>query len=98
MIVGSPTQGGKATPLITEFLNNSLESIIKDIKVATFDTRMSTKFVGIFGYAADKLAGIMKKKGASIISSKGFFVNVKENSLKEGELDRVTIWAEGLLK
>ena len=97
LIVGSPTQGGKPTPLLQEFVDNIPESLIRGVKAATFDTRISSKIVGIFGFAAGKLAGILKKKGALVISSEGFFVNNKNNSLKEGELERVINWAKDLL-
>jgi len=61
LIVGSPTQGGRPTPAIQDFLNKVSESDIKGISVATFDTRFSTRFVGIFGYAAGRIADSLKK-------------------------------------
>nr|NIT04134.1 hypothetical protein [Candidatus Saccharibacteria bacterium] len=45
LIVGSPTQGGRATKPIQDFLNKFQESALKGTKVAAFDTR----FTGIKG-------------------------------------------------
>jgi DNA-binding CsgD family transcriptional regulator len=51
------------------------------------------KLVGIFGYAAGKIAGSLKTKGGTLIlSPEAFFVKGKEGPLKEGELERA---AEG---
>ena len=98
-IVGSPTQGGRPTPAIQDFLNKVSESAIKGINVAAFDTRFSTRFVGIFGYAAGKIADSLKKKGGTLIlSPEGFFVKGKEGPLKEGELERAASWAKEIVK
>ena len=66
--------------------------------MATFDTRLSTKLVGIFGYAAGRIADSLTKKGGLILSSEGFFVKGKEDSLKEGELERAASWAKDMGK
>jgi len=100
LIVGSPTQGGRPTPAMQGFLNKISEPVIKGIRVAAFDTRMSTRFIGIFGFAAVRIADSLKKKGGSIITPpEGFFVKDKgqEDSLKEGELDRAVRWAKELV-
>ena len=62
LIVGSPTQGGRPTLAIQDFLNKISEPVIRGIRVAAFDTRMSTRFVGIFGNAAARIADSLKKK------------------------------------
>ena len=101
LIVGSPTQGGRPTPGIQAFLNKISESVIKGVKVAAFDTRMSTRFIGIFGYAAERIANSLKKNGATLITPpEGFFVKDKgqEDSLKEGELERAARWAKEIVK
>jgi flavodoxin I len=69
LIVGSPTQGGRPTPAIRDFLSKVPESSLKGISVATFDTRLATKLVGIFGYAAKRIAGNLKEKGATLVAS-----------------------------
>ena len=99
LIVGSPTQGGKPTRAIQDFLNKLPESAIKGINVAAFDTRFTTKLVAIFGYAAGKIAGSLKTKGGTLIlPPEAFFVKSKEGPLKEGELERAAVWAKRILE
>ena len=99
LIVGSPTQGGRPTLGIQDFLNKVSEEAIKCINVAAFDTRFSTRLVGIFGYAAGRIADSLKKKGGTLIlSPEGFFVKGKEGPLKEGELERAATWAKEIVK
>ncbi|MCJ7667770.1 MAG: flavodoxin family protein [Anaerolineae bacterium] len=99
LIVGSPTQGGRPTPAIQDFLNKVPEPAIKGVNVAAFDTRFSTKLVGIFGYAAGKIADNLKGKGGTLVASpEGFFVKGKEGPLKEGELERAAGWARGIVE
>jgi flavodoxin I len=52
LIVGSPTYGGRPTPAIQDLLNKVTQPSLNGIKVAAFDTRMTTKLVRLFGYAA----------------------------------------------
>jgi flavodoxin len=99
LIVGSPTQGGRPTLAIQDFLNKVSEPAIKGIDVAAFDTRFSTRLVGIFGYAAGKIADSLKRKGGTLIlSPQGFFVRGKEGPLKDGELERAASWAKEIVK
>ncbi|MGB2799354.1 MAG: flavodoxin family protein [Dehalococcoidia bacterium] len=99
LIVGSPTHGGGPTPAIQDFLNKVQENVLKGINVSAFDTRFSTRLVGIFGYAAGKIAGNLKGKGGTLVASpEGFFVKGKEGPLKEGELERSAGWAKGILE
>ena len=99
LIVGSPTQGGRPTPAIQDFLNRVSEPAVRGISVAAFDTRISTRWVGIFGYAAGRIAGSLKTKGGTLIlSPEGFFVKGTEGPLKEGELERAAGWAREILQ
>jgi flavodoxin len=98
-IVGSPTQGGRPTPAIRDFLDKVPEPSLQGINVAVFDTRISTKLVGIFGYAAGRIASNLKGKGGILIASpEGFFVKGTEGPLKEGELERAANWVKGILE
>ena len=95
LIVGSPTQGGKPTKAMQDFLDNVPESALKETSVAAFDTRLSTKWVAIFGYAAGRIAKGLEAKGATLtVSPEAFFVKGKEGPLKEGELERAAAWAK----
>ena len=99
LIVGSPTQGGRPTKAIQDFLSKVSEPAVKGINVAAFDTRFSTKLVGIFGYAAGKIADSLKKRGGTLIlSPEPFFVKSRQGPLKEGELERAAGWAKRLLE
>lgn len=97
LIVGSPTHGGRPTPAVQNLLNKVPK--LQDIKVAAFDTRIPTKLVRVFGYAAGRIAGHLKKKGGVlIVSPEGFFVTGGQGPLKEGELERAAAWAKGILE
>ena len=99
LFVGSPTQGGKPTPAMRDFLDNVPASALKEMKIAAFDTRLSGRLVGIFGYAAGKIANDLKSKGAVLASSpEGFLVNGKEGPLKERELERAALWANQIVR
>jgi len=97
IIIGSPTQAGRQTKTLQDFLDKVSLSSNNIIKVAVFDTRLSTKLVGIFGYAADKIAGSLKKKGITLlVPPEGFIVKSAKGPLKEGELERATGWGKYL--
>ena len=99
LVVGSPTQGGRPTPAIKEFLSKIPANALKNVGVTSFDTRFSTRLVGIFGYAAGKIANSLKRKGGTLIlSPEAFFVKSKEGPLKEGELEHAAGWAKRLLE
>ncbi len=97
LIVGSPTHGGRPTPAVQNLLNKV--SKLQGINVAAFDTRIPTKLVRVFGYAAGRIANNLKKKGSTLIASpEGFFVTGGQGPLKEGELERAADWAKGILE
>jgi hypothetical protein len=55
------------------------------------------KLVGIFGYAAEKIAANLKNDvWTIIIPPKGFFIKGKEGPLKSGELEHAVDWAKEL--
>ncbi|MCX5999053.1 MAG: flavodoxin family protein [Chloroflexi bacterium] len=97
LIVGSPTHGGRATEAIQDFLARIQEPAVKGVKAAAFDTRLTSKLVSVFGYAAGRIAGSLKGKGALLLSSEGFFVKGKSAPLKEGELERAAAWAKEIV-
>ena len=99
LIVGSPTHGGRPTPAVQDLLNKVTQPSLQGINVAAFDTRIQTKLVGVFGYAAGRIANNLKKKGGNLIASpEGFFVTGGQGPLKEGELERAASWAKGILE
>jgi len=95
--VGSLTQGGRPTQATRDLLNRGPQASLQGINAAAFDTRISTKLVGIFGYAAGRIARNLKAKGGTLIASpEGFFVKGSKGPLKEGELERAAGWAKGI--
>ena len=94
VIVGAPTYGGRPTPAMLEFLAKVPAAAWQGKKVASFDTRIPAKWVKIFGYAAGKIAGRLKKMGATVLGSEGFFVKGTEGPLVEGELERAAALAQ----
>ena len=99
LIVGSPTHAGRPTPAVQDLLNKVPKLSLQGINVAAFDTRITTKLVRVFGYAAGRIAGNLKRKGGTLIASPvGFFVTGGKGPLKEGELERAAGWAEGILE
>jgi len=97
LIVGSPTEGGRPTKPVQALLNSIGDTELRGIPAAVFDTRLSNKLVGIFGYAAGKITESLTKKGAGVLTAEGFFVT-KEPLLKEGELERAGTWANDLVQ
>ena len=99
LIVGSPTHAGRPMPATQDLLNKVPKLSLQGINVAAFDTRIPTKLVGVFGYAAGRIAGNLKRKGGTLIAPpEGFFVTGSKGPLKEGELDRAAGWAKGILE
>jgi flavodoxin I len=99
LVVGAPTQGGRATPAIRDFLNRISKGEINGVDAAAFDTRVTSKVAKIFGYAAGKIASNLKKKGANLVAEpEGFFVEGTKGPLTEGELERAAAWGAGLYR
>lgn len=108
LIVGSPTRAFKPTKAILDLLDRIPSKGLEGVKVAAFDTRISSvdansRIFNVlekrFGYAAKPIADKLKKKGGSLIlTPEGFFVKESEGPLKDGELERAREWAKSALK
>jgi flavodoxin len=107
VIVGAPTQGFRPLESIRLFLESIPADALKGVKVAAFDTRITGKEAGkgarlvarVGGYAAKRMADVLKKKGGNLIlPPEGFAVNGSEGPLATGELERAGQWAKNLLK
>jgi flavodoxin I len=95
LIVGSPTHAGRPVPAIQDLLNKVTQQSLKGINVAAFDTRSQAKLARLFGNAAGRIAGNLKRKGGTLIASpEGFFVTGTKGPLREGELERAAAWAK----
>ena len=99
LFVGSPTQGGRPTEAIQDFLGQGQMSPLEGAKVAAFDTRLTAKWVRMFGYAAGKIAGSVEANGRTLLGSPGgFFVKGRKGPLAEGEVERAAAWAKEIVK
>ena len=97
LIVGSPTQRGKATKAVTAFLGTMSPSALEDVRVAAFDTLLPGKLVGLFGYAAGKIMEELSKKGGiGAGAPEAFIVNGRHGPLQAKELERAAEWARAL--
>lgn len=99
LVIGSPTQGGRPTKSVQEFIDGIPETVARSLKVAAFDTRYSGRFVKVFGFAADRIAQRLTLKGGTLVGPpQGFFVGGKKGPLKEGEETRAREWGKSISK
>lgn len=99
LIVGSPTQTGKETSELKEFLSKIPANGLKNVSVASFDTRLGTRLAKLLGYADGHIADILKDKGGRLaVPSEGFIVKGQKGPLKEGELERAALWAKEIVR
>ncbi len=110
LVVGSPTQGFRASKATAAFLAGLPAGSLKGVRVAAFDTRMGFEnmgwgttiirfmfFIKVGGYAADPIAAALKKSGGELaLPPEGFFVHGSEGPLKDGELERAEAWGRRL--
>ena len=97
LVIGSPVQGGRATKAVQQLLDRIPAAGLKNVKVATFDTRMKHFVARMLGYAGDRLARALKEKGANLVAApQGFIVKGREGPLVDGETERAATWARGL--
>jgi flavodoxin len=93
LVVGSATHGGQPTEALQGFMVRAEGISLDGIKVAAFDTRLATKLVAIFGYAAKRIAAELEGRGGKLVAPpEGFVVRGRRGPLQEGELERATAW------
>ena len=98
LVVASPTTGGRPTEAMSRFLNGIPEGSLKNVKVASVDTRLKAKWVKIFGYAAEKIAArLVSCGGTPAAPPEGFLVRAAKGPLLDQEQERAAAWAKGLL-
>ena len=102
LVIGSPTQGGRPLPAVSEFLKGLPDGTVKQLAFASFDTRIDVRrrgfglkaLLAVIGYAAPKLARELSRRGAhQVVPPEGFIVEDREGPLREGELERARQWA-----
>jgi flavodoxin I len=95
LVVASPTMGGRPTEAMLSFLNRIPAGSLKGVKVASVDTRLRTKWVKIFGYAAEKIAVRLAKCGGTPVAPpEGFLVVGSKGPLVDQELERASAWGK----
>jgi len=107
LLAGSPTHGGRPTTAMCAWLKALARDSLKGVKTAGFDTRgdisdinsgLLKRFIGMIGYAAERIApALVKKGGSQALPPAGFIVLDREGPLQEGELERAAAWARGIL-
>ena len=102
LIVGSPTQGGRATAGLQAVLESIPAEGLRGIKFAVFDTRLLENkqsfalklLLKTIGYAAPKINDLLISKGGKAVApAEGFIVKGKSGPLEDGGLERAKKWA-----
>ncbi len=96
LVIGSPTHGGRPTEAIARFVERVCPALPAGIKVAAFDTRLGTRLVTIFGFAADRIAAAFRARNAVVRAAEGFVVKGRAGPLAEGEVQRAAVWGRQL--
>ncbi|MCX6728462.1 MAG: flavodoxin [Candidatus Saccharibacteria bacterium] len=95
LIFGSPINGWRPSEKTLEVLVNLKGKLKKDLKFATFDTRVK---LFIHGDAKEKMAEMLRAAGGKrVFESQAFYVKGKQGPLFPGELEKAANWAK-LLK
>ena len=106
LVVGSPTRGFRPTEEIAQLLKNLPDGYLKGKKAVAFDTRIPLESIGnkffrgmvkLGGFADKVISNQLRKKGAEVLPSTGFFVNASEGPLAEGEVERAAEWIRSLV-
>jgi flavodoxin len=101
LVVGSPVHGALPSEAIQGLLEKIGAPARAGARAATFDTRLTWKFLERWGgFAAPKMADTLKEKGWTLVGEPGgFFVRgLKKGPLKKGEAERAAAWAQGLVE
>ena len=99
LVVGAPTHAARPSPATREFLDKVEARALEGVKVAGFDTRLTSWWARIFGFAARGIAnGLKKKRGTLVASPEAFYVDGSEGPLSEGELERAVAWGKEIAR
>jgi flavodoxin len=100
LVIGSPVHGAEPTEAIQGLLARIGSPAREGARAATFDTRLTWKFLERWGgFAAPKMAAALKDKGWTLVGEPGgFFVKgLKKGPLKRGEVERAAARAQWLV-
>ncbi|HZY49502.1 MAG TPA: flavodoxin family protein [Devosia sp.] len=102
LVVGSPTQGGRPSKAMQEWLREVPRARLAGRRVAAFDTRLDPNamggplrvIVGLVGCAAPRMLQALEAKGGvRAADPEGFIVTDRSGPLRDGEYARATAWA-----
>jgi flavodoxin len=92
LVFGSPITGWRPTETTLTVLDGLKGKLKKDLKFATFDTRVK---LFIHGDAKEKMAEMLRAAGGKrIFESQAFYVKGKQGPLFPGELEKAAKWAK----
>jgi flavodoxin len=93
LLVGGPTQRHGLSPALRDWLGRLPRGALRELPVATFDTRYRMAS-WLSGSAARDLAKALRRQGAALlVPPASFFVTAREGPLAEGQLARAGSWA-----
>jgi flavodoxin len=96
VIVGSPTQGWRATPAMRSFLAHVPPEDWAAVSTASFDTRFHKPRL-LTGSAARSIAKQLSRAGfPPVLPPESFFVGGTRGPLEEGEVERARRWARAV--
>jgi flavodoxin len=101
LIIGSPTHGAMPTEAIQRLVGWIGPPSRKGARVATFDTRLTWRFLDRWGgFAAPKMAEALEQKGWTLAAPpEGFLVGgLRKGPLKRDEARRAAAWARRLVE
>ena len=106
-IFASPTRAFAPTPGMKSYIKSLPADSLKGRKTAVFDTRIDAVKVNnwllnilikLFGYAAETMAKMLRKKGATESLAEWFYVDDSQGPLRDGELQRLGDWGASILE
>lgn len=98
LVVGSPTNGGRATRPVQDLLKK-LPPLAAGTRVAAFDTRVPQRWAAVFGYAAPRIAAALQARGGYLaVAPEAFYVDGQKGPLRPGELARAGEWGARLAR
>lgn len=104
VVIGSPTQGGRATPSVRAWISQIPDDVVRCTRFAGFDTRLSTRgllgvMMQVVGHAASRISRSLRSRGAiEIAPPEGFVVIGKVGPLADNEKQRANAWGRSLAR
>lgn len=100
LIIGAPTHGSLPSEAAQALVSRMGPPAHEGARLATFDTRLSWKFLERYGFAASKMADPLVEKGWTLAGQPGGFIvrGLKKGPLKKGERERAAKWAREILE